>query len=244
MWVGESERNLERVLMTLSSLAPCLLWSDEVDQTVGQNREAQSGGDSGTSSRMLARFLEYMGDSARRGQVLWIGTTNRPDLLDPAMQSRFQVCIPFLQPRGTELLELWPELFRQLDREFDGEYSDIVIEDGALDTMSARSLIELISLAGLFADAENGKPSSKISASHLHSALDAVEPEFDNGMMRKIALTSLLMTRWNLLLPWNAMGDKRAIANGWPNYLSDVVDPESGRLRRPEIMRELGVSMM
>ena len=79
---------------------------------------------------------------------------------------------------------------------------------------------------------EAGQPSSAIRPEHFTRALAEVEPEYDDGRVRHIAMTALLMTRWNLLLPWIAMGAPEAADVGWPDYLTDYVDPDTRRLRR------------
>lgn len=95
MWVGESERNMSRVLDVARAFAPVIVFVDEIDQAYGQ----RSGGDrTGISSRLFGKLLEFMGDNANRGQVLWVAASNRPDFIDAALISRFDRVVPFLLP--------------------------------------------------------------------------------------------------------------------------------------------------
>ena len=98
-YVGNSERNLNTVLDILPALAPCVVLIDEIDQVI-HSRIGSSGGstDSGVENRMLARLLEFMGDTSHKGDIIWIGATNRPDLLDPAMPRRLGRVFPFMNP--------------------------------------------------------------------------------------------------------------------------------------------------
>ncbi len=80
-FVGESEKNADRVLTLLRSLAPVVVFVDEIDQAYGQRGER---GDSGVSQRIWAKFSEVQGDNNYRGRILWIWATNRPDLVDEA----------------------------------------------------------------------------------------------------------------------------------------------------------------
>ena len=96
MWVGESERNMRLVLNLVQSLAPCVLHIDEIDQSIGQRTTGQSA-DGGTSERILADVWTFLGDNTRSERVTVVATTNRPELLDPAMFDRFTV-IPVLHP--------------------------------------------------------------------------------------------------------------------------------------------------
>lgn len=80
-FVGESEKNADRVLTLLRSLAPVVVFVDEIDQAFGTRGER---GDSGVSQRIWAKFSEMQGNSAYRGQILWMWATNRPDIMDEA----------------------------------------------------------------------------------------------------------------------------------------------------------------
>lgn len=92
-YVGNSERNLERAIQAMASLAPCLVFIDEIDQITGRSEHG-----SGVDSRVFARLLTFLEDPDRRGNVLVVAATNRPDLLDPALRSRFDRTAPVLPP--------------------------------------------------------------------------------------------------------------------------------------------------
>ncbi|HEY3280938.1 MAG TPA: ATP-binding protein [Armatimonadota bacterium] len=80
-FVGESEKNADRVLTLLRSLAPVVVFVDEIDQAYGGRGER---GDEGVSQRIWAKFAEIQSDTAYRGLILWIWATNRPDIMDEA----------------------------------------------------------------------------------------------------------------------------------------------------------------
>ena len=79
MWQGQTEANLERILGLLDALGPVAVVIDEADAALG-NREI-SGGDSGVSERVFASLAAFMGDTRRRGKVIWFLMTSRPDLV-------------------------------------------------------------------------------------------------------------------------------------------------------------------
>jgi len=99
-YVGQSERNLDRALDAVMALAPCVLFIDELDQVTGRG----DGGDGGSrvDSRVFARLLTFLEDPARRGVVLAVAATNRPDLLDAALRSRFDRTAPVLPPTAAD----------------------------------------------------------------------------------------------------------------------------------------------
>lgn len=112
-WVGETERSLERALTAIRSMTPCIVFIDEVDQSV--NRGEGQSGDSGVSNRFFKRLMEFMGDTTLRGKVLFIAATNRPDLLDAALKraGRFDVKVPVLAPDAQERAAILEVLTRQ-----------------------------------------------------------------------------------------------------------------------------------
>eukprot|EP01031_Cornospumella_fuschlensis_P029336 gene29336-35414_t len=82
-YVGESEGNVRKIFAQASSLAPSLLFLDEIDALAPRRSSNGAGGGGGVMDRMVAQILGEM-DRAHEGVVV-VGATNRPDLLDPAL---------------------------------------------------------------------------------------------------------------------------------------------------------------
>ena len=59
-WVGESEENIRKALRLAETVSPCVLWIDEVEKGL-----SDSGGDSGTSSRVFGTLLSWMEDKTQ-----------------------------------------------------------------------------------------------------------------------------------------------------------------------------------
>ena len=238
-WVGASERNLETVLWVAENLSPCILWTDEVDQAIGQ-RATGASGDSGTSERMLARTFEFFGSGVHRGKILWVATTNRPDLLDPALLDRFQVIIPFVHPTRNERAELLPLLSAQIGRTL---AQDVVPEEVGsmpeLDLLTVRSLQEILIKAGLRADDRRGDVGSPIAREHLEAAVRDYRPTYNPAEHEFLALKALEMTSFNSLLPWMGQDGVRPSAE-WPRYLDPMVDRATGRLEQQALHARLG----
>lgn len=112
-YVGQSERNLEKALRAIESLAPCGVFIDEIDQAVNRG----SSGDSGVSNRIFKRLLEFMSDTGHRGRIIFLAATNRPDLMDAALRrpGRFDKKIPFLVPDETEREAIFKVMLRKYD---------------------------------------------------------------------------------------------------------------------------------
>ncbi len=107
-WVGDTELQQMRILMTIRALGPVIVVVDEADAVFG-SRDMDSG-DSGVSSRIFAAFAAHIGDSSLRGRELWVAMTSRPDLLaiDMKRQGRFGLCVPLFPALGPDdVLELF-----------------------------------------------------------------------------------------------------------------------------------------
>ena len=111
-WVGDTERQQMRILMTIRALGPVIVVVDEADAVFG-TREAD--GDSGVSGRVFAAFAAHIGDSSLRGRELWVAMTSRPDLLsiDMKRQGRFGLCIPLFPAQGPDAVV---ELFKTVSQ--------------------------------------------------------------------------------------------------------------------------------
>lgn len=72
--VGQSEENTRRALTLVETIAPCVMWIDEMEKAF-----AQGGGDGGTSQRVFRNILQWMQD--KKKAVFVIGTANDVSLL-------------------------------------------------------------------------------------------------------------------------------------------------------------------
>ena len=111
-WVGDTERQQARILMTIRALGPVIVVVDEADAVFG-TREAD--GDSGVSGRVFAAFAAHIGDSTLRGRELWVAMTSRPDLLsiDMKRQGRFGLCMPlFPAQTPADVIDLFTTVAR------------------------------------------------------------------------------------------------------------------------------------
>lgn len=104
-YVGQSEANLERALYAFLSMAPTIVFMDEIDQAIGRGES----GDAGVGSRIFGRLLDFMAQEQLRGKVIFLGATNRPDLIDPAFKrtGRFDITAPFFVPGAKEREEIF-----------------------------------------------------------------------------------------------------------------------------------------
>jgi SpoVK/Ycf46/Vps4 family AAA+-type ATPase len=112
-WVGDTELQQARILMTIRALGPVIVVVDEADAVFGSREMGDT--DSGISGRVFAAFAAHIGDAALRGRELWVAMTSRPDLLaiDMKRQGRFGLSIPLFPAQNPdEVLELFTIIAR------------------------------------------------------------------------------------------------------------------------------------
>jgi transitional endoplasmic reticulum ATPase len=81
-WVGASEKAVRELFQRARDSAPSLIFLDEIDALAP--RRGQSS-DSGVSDRVVAALLTEMDGVEPLRDVVVLGATNRPDLIDPAL---------------------------------------------------------------------------------------------------------------------------------------------------------------
>ncbi|HEV7962931.1 MAG TPA: AAA family ATPase [Actinoplanes sp.] len=81
-WVGESERAVRELFRRAREAAPTLVFLDEVDALAPTRGQATDGG---TTDRVVAALLTELDGVESLRNVVVIGATNRPDLIDPAL---------------------------------------------------------------------------------------------------------------------------------------------------------------
>ena len=80
--VGSSEENVRRALQTAESIAPAILWIDEIDKALAGSTSA-SGSDGGTASRVFGTLLTWL--SEKTSPVFVIATANDISHLPPEL---------------------------------------------------------------------------------------------------------------------------------------------------------------
>jgi SpoVK/Ycf46/Vps4 family AAA+-type ATPase len=80
--VGSSEENMRRAVQTAESIAPAVLWVDEIDKAFA-GATGSSGSDAGTSARVFGTFLTWL--SEKTAPVFVIATANDISQLPPEL---------------------------------------------------------------------------------------------------------------------------------------------------------------
>lgn len=143
--VGSSEANMRRALSTAESIAPVVLWLDEIDKALAGARG--SSGDSGVTARLFGTFLTWM--SEKTSPVFVVATANDISALPPELlrKGRFDEIFFVDLPNLAERIEILKVRLQYRHR--DPENFDLNKLAEAADGFSGAELEEAV-VSGLY----------------------------------------------------------------------------------------------
>ncbi len=137
-FVGEGARQIHSLYEKAEQIAPCIIFIDEVDAIALDRRYQDLRGD--VSEIVNSLLTEMDGIAARRG-VCTIAATNKIDLLDSSVRSRFEEEIEFKLPSFEERLEILRKNAGKMPLEMKDDLIDIArLTEG----FSGRDLVDKI----------------------------------------------------------------------------------------------------
>lgn len=202
--VGESEKRMAQVLQLVKSVTPVLVFMDELDQS----DVAQRGNDSGNpvAANLFNQLLRFLGEPQNRGEVIFFGATNRPDLLDSALtrNERVDAIIPVLLPNHEERQAIIEAQARRqgitLAAEAAGDTAPLTVD------YSGADLAALVRKAGKLARRAG---SDTVCSGHLAAAVQALRPN------------TLKTARYYTLLALQAVNDTDLLPEEYAELRSD-----------------------
>lgn len=123
---GESEERIREIFEQAAVFAPCVLFIDEIDAISSNRQNAQKDMERRIVSQLLSS-LDGMSKLKYGDEVLVIGATNRPDVLDPALRrvGRFDNEIALGIPDRTARSQILNIISRDLKIDEGFDYDEI-----------------------------------------------------------------------------------------------------------------------
>jgi transitional endoplasmic reticulum ATPase len=177
-WVGESEKAIREIFKKARQSSPSIVFLDELD-AVAPRRGASA--DSGATERVVNQLLTSLDGLERLDNVVVLGATNRPDMIDPALlrPGRFDrlVLVPAPDPAARlAILKVHTK--------------NVPLEGVDLEALAARlegyvgadieSLVREAALAAMREDMET----KKVLPGHFEAAIATVRPSADEKTMK------------------------------------------------------------
>jgi transitional endoplasmic reticulum ATPase len=181
-WVGESERAVRELFRRAREAAPTLIFLDEVDALAPVRGQATDGG---TTDRVVAALLTELDGVEALRNVVVVGATNRPDLVDPALlrPGRLERLVYVPPPDGPARVEILRASARNVPLAADVDLAGLAAE---LDGFSAADCAALVREAALAAMRES-LTASTVTAAHVATARRRVRPSLDPAQVAWLA---------------------------------------------------------
>jgi len=181
-WVGESEKSVRELFRRAREAAPTLVFLDEVDALAPVRGQASDGG---TTDRVVAALLTELDGVEQLRNVVVIGATNRPDLIDPALlrPGRLEKLVYVPPPDAEARTAILKASVKHVPLD---PSVDLVALGKRTEGYSAADCAALVREAALTAMRESMKAST-VTAAHVEKALTAVRPSLDPAQVAALA---------------------------------------------------------
>ncbi|OMC16000.1 AAA family ATPase [Mycobacterium sp. SP-6446] len=173
-WVGASEKAVRELFRRARDSAPSLVFLDEIDALAP--RRGQSF-DSGVTDKVVAALLTELDGIDPLRDVVVLGATNRPDLIDPALlrPGRLERLVFVEPPDAAARREILRTAGKSIPLSADVNLDDVAAE---LDGYSAADCVALLREAALSA-MRRSIDAADVTAADLAAARKTVRPSLD-----------------------------------------------------------------
>lgn len=173
-WVGSSEKAVRELFRRARDSAPSLVFLDEVDALAP--RRGQSF-DSGVTDRVVAALLTELDGVDPLRDVVVLGATNRPDLIDPALlrPGRLERMVFVEPPDAAARGEILRTAGKSIPLSADVDLDEVA---AGLDGYSAADCVALLREAALTA-MRRSIDATDVTAADLATARENVRPSLD-----------------------------------------------------------------
>ncbi|HIH90143.1 TPA: AAA family ATPase, partial [Desulfurococcaceae archaeon] len=178
-WVGESEKAIREIFRKARQAAPTIVFFDEIDSIApvrGMDTSTQ------VTERIVSQLLTEMDGIERLGNVVVIASTNRPDMVDPALlrPGRFDKLIYVPPPDKEARFQILKIHTRNMPLDMDVDLWRLAeMTEG----YTGADLEALCREAGMEAMRENIN-TTKVSMRHFLNALKRVKPSITPEMLK------------------------------------------------------------
>ncbi|HET9518405.1 MAG TPA: AAA family ATPase, partial [Actinoplanes sp.] len=181
-WVGESERAVRELFRRAREAAPTLVFLDEVDALAPTRGQATDGG---TTDRVVAALLTELDGVESLRNVVVIGATNRPDLIDPALlrPGRLERLVYVPPPDAEARAAILAAAARNVPLDESVDLSALGAELAGFSGADCAALIREAALAAMRESLE----ASTVTAAHVATARKRVRPSLDPAQVAWLA---------------------------------------------------------
>ncbi len=180
-WVGESEKAIRETFRKARQAAPAVIFLDEIESIAPRKDMMEDS--SGVANRVASQLLAEMDGIEELTDIVVIGATNRPDLLDPAIlrPGRFDRLIFIPPPDERSRLEILSIYTRNMPLAEDIRLEDLASRSEGFSGADLESLCREAALAALRRDIN----AEKVTKIDIEEAFTIVKPSISPQMLRE-----------------------------------------------------------
>ncbi|WP_072691004.1 AAA family ATPase [Rhodococcus marinonascens] len=173
-WVGSSEKAVRELFQRARDSAPSLIFLDELDALAP--RRGQSS-DSGVSDRVVAALLTELDGVEPLRDVVVLGATNRPDLIDPALlrPGRLERLVFVPPPDGDARRAILRTSGKSVPLADDVDLDDIADDLDGYSAADCSALLREAAMAAMRRDID----AADVTAADVAEAREKVRPSLD-----------------------------------------------------------------
>ena len=190
-------QNISSVIELIQTLAPVMVFIDDIDQPEG----VRWGSGPNSTVPIPIELFAFMSNDKLRGKVLWVGASNRPDLIDAGFSKYgiFEEKLVFLTPDKNSRGDMLKKMFIQNEIPFDSglNFSNIA-DDKYTRNYTAADLDNLIKRSYRLAKL-NGRDS--VSEKDMIEAAEIFIPKYNQRMDEYISLLAIKEANSKNMLP-------------------------------------------
>ncbi len=178
-WVGESERAVRETFRKARQAAPAIIFFDEIDAIVPM----RGGGitDSHVGERVISQLLTEIDGLEELENIVVVGATNRPDLVDPALlrPGRFDRVLMVPGPDEDARREIFEIHTKRMPLAKDVDMEKLV---EMTDNFSGADIASVCQEAAMIALREDTE-SKKVKLKHFEEAVKSIAPSISEEIM-------------------------------------------------------------
>ena len=179
-WVGDSEKAVREIFRKARQTAPTILFFDEIDALVPR-RSAEGNGH--VSERVVNQMLTEMDGLESLQDVVVIGATNRPDMLDPALlrSGRFDRVILTPVPDEESRIKIIEIYLKRMPLAADVSARDIAEKAEGYVGADIEGVCREAAMIALREDIK----AKEVRKEHFQKALETIKPSVDKEIEDK-----------------------------------------------------------
>ncbi|MBS7547912.1 AAA family ATPase [Dietzia massiliensis] len=182
-WVGSSEKAVRDLFRKARDSAPSLVFLDEIDALAPRRGQT---GDSGVGDRVVAALLTELDGAEPLGDVVILGATNRPELIDPALlrPGRLERLVFVPPPDAEARADILRAAGRDVPLADDVDLDELAADLDGYSAADCAALLRESALTAMRRDID----AAEVTADDVARARSAVRPSLDPDQVENLRL--------------------------------------------------------